>query len=177
MHHVAVEALEACKAALRPGRAIGEVFDAHARVLATVHAGWRGTVARVTERALQTMVAAGADPARVLAGIGPALSFARNQVGQEVVAAARSAFGARADALLAPDPEPGKARFDLQGANAELLRRGGVLDRNIAVADIDTGADGPFYSHRAEQPCGRFALLATMTAWVAAQCFVTTDSM
>jgi Xaa-Pro dipeptidase len=33
MHKVAVDALEACKAALLPGRPIGEVFDAHARVL------------------------------------------------------------------------------------------------------------------------------------------------
>ena len=33
MHKVAVEALEACKAALKPGRPIGEVFDAHAKVL------------------------------------------------------------------------------------------------------------------------------------------------
>ena len=33
MHKVAVEALEACKAALKPGRPNGEVFDAHAKVL------------------------------------------------------------------------------------------------------------------------------------------------
>jgi Xaa-Pro dipeptidase len=33
MHKVAVDALEACKAALKPGRPIGEVFDAYARVL------------------------------------------------------------------------------------------------------------------------------------------------
>lgn len=33
MHNVAVDALEACKAALVPGRPIGEVFDAHAAVL------------------------------------------------------------------------------------------------------------------------------------------------
>jgi Xaa-Pro dipeptidase len=39
MHKVAVEALEACKAALKPGRPIGEVFDAHAKVLDT--AGYR----------------------------------------------------------------------------------------------------------------------------------------
>jgi Xaa-Pro dipeptidase len=32
MHQVAVDALEACKAALKPGRPIGEVFDAYARV-------------------------------------------------------------------------------------------------------------------------------------------------
>ena len=33
MHKVAVEALDAAKDALRPGRPIGEVFDAHARVV------------------------------------------------------------------------------------------------------------------------------------------------
>ncbi|MGH6720042.1 MAG: M24 family metallopeptidase [Alphaproteobacteria bacterium] len=33
MHAACVEALEACEAALGPGRPIGEVFDAHARVL------------------------------------------------------------------------------------------------------------------------------------------------
>jgi len=33
MHAVAEEALLACEAALKPGRPIGEVFDAHARVL------------------------------------------------------------------------------------------------------------------------------------------------
>ncbi len=32
MHKVSVDALEACKEALRPGRPIGEVFDAYARV-------------------------------------------------------------------------------------------------------------------------------------------------
>src|SRR3546814_17888601 len=33
MFDACAEALEACKAALRPGRPIGEVFDAHARVM------------------------------------------------------------------------------------------------------------------------------------------------
>jgi Xaa-Pro dipeptidase len=32
MHKVAIEALEACKAALRPGEPIGQVFDAYARI-------------------------------------------------------------------------------------------------------------------------------------------------
>ncbi|HVI91447.1 MAG TPA: Xaa-Pro peptidase family protein [Dongiaceae bacterium] len=33
MHKVAVDALEACKAALRPGNTVGAVFDAHAKVM------------------------------------------------------------------------------------------------------------------------------------------------
>jgi Xaa-Pro dipeptidase len=35
MHRVCVEALQACEAALKPGRPVGEVFDAHARVADT----------------------------------------------------------------------------------------------------------------------------------------------
>ena len=33
LHAAAVEALEACEATIRPGRTLGEVFDAHARVM------------------------------------------------------------------------------------------------------------------------------------------------
>jgi Xaa-Pro dipeptidase len=40
MHKASVDALHACEDALRPGRPIGEVFDAHARVLDA--AGYRG---------------------------------------------------------------------------------------------------------------------------------------
>ena len=35
LHDAAVEALAACRAALKPGRPVGDVFDAHARVLDT----------------------------------------------------------------------------------------------------------------------------------------------
>lgn len=138
------------------------LFDPTARVLATVHAGWRGTVARIVETALYLMGDVGADPARIRAGLGPALPFDRNQVGDDVADAARDAFGPAADGLLVRDDEPGKWRFDLWGANAVLLRAGGVPDDQIAIAGIPTGPDGEFFSHRAEQPCGRFALIATM---------------
>ena len=138
------------------------LFDPAARVLATVHAGWRGTVARIAEATVAAMAAAGAAPDRILAGIGPALPFDRNQVGDDVADAARASFGADADALLVADDEPGKWRFDLWGANAHLLRAGGVPDAQVAIARVPTGPDGEFFSHRAEQPCGRFALLATM---------------
>jgi YfiH family protein len=140
------------------------LFDPVARVLATVHAGWRGTVARIAEATLATMVAAGARPDRILAGIGPALPFERNQVGSEVADAARTAFGPSADALLVPDDEPGKWRFDLWGANAWLLQHCGVPGGQVAIARVPTGPGGEFFSHRAEQPCGRFALLAAIAA-------------
>ena len=58
MHKVAVDALEACKAALKPGRPIGEVFDAHARVLDA--AGYRQHRMNATGYSLGATFAPGA---------------------------------------------------------------------------------------------------------------------
>ena len=55
MHKVAVEALDACKAALKPGRPIGEVFDAYARVCDD--AGYRDARMNATGYSLGTTYA------------------------------------------------------------------------------------------------------------------------
>jgi copper oxidase (laccase) domain-containing protein len=129
-------------------------------VLACVHAGWRGTVARVTEAAVLHMTALGADPTRVLAGIGPAVAAPRYQVGDEVVDAAADSFGPRAGELVRPDGT-GRHTFDLWAANRILLTDAGVPDANIAVSDVATGG-ADFFSDRVQRPCGRFAAIARL---------------
>jgi YfiH family protein len=136
------------------------LYDPRARVLACVHAGWRGTVARAPGAALAAMETLGARPADVRAGIGPAIGPDRYQVGAEVADAARSAFGPRP--FLRPDGT-GAWLFDLWAANRSLLREAGVPDRNIHVAGVPTGPDpGLFFSDRTARPCGRFAALARL---------------
>ena len=136
------------------------LYDPRARVLACVHAGWRGTVARATGAALAAMETLGARPADVSAGIGPAIGPDRYQVGAEVADAARDAFGPRP--FLRPDGT-GAWLFDLWAANRFLLREAGVPDRNIHVAGVPTGPDpGLFFSDRTARPCGRFAALARL---------------
>ena len=134
------------------------LYDPRARVLACVHAGWRGTVARAPGAALAAMETLGARPADVRAGIGPAIGPDRYQVGAEVAEAARNAFGPRP--FLRPDGT-GAWLFDLWAANRFLLREAGVPDRNIHVAGVPTGPEpGLFFSDRTARPCGRFAALA-----------------
>ena len=136
------------------------LYDPRARVLACVHAGWRGTVARATGAALAAMATLGARPADVRAGIGPAIGPDRYQVGAEVADAARDAFGPRP--FLRSDGT-GAWLFDLWAANRFLLREAGVPDRNIQVAGVPTGPDpGLFFSDRTARPCGRFAALARL---------------
>jgi copper oxidase (laccase) domain-containing protein len=104
----------------------------------------------------------GASAQDVIAGIGPAISPTAYQVGEQVADAAQQAFGQRAGSLLRP-VVPGQWTFDLWAANRQTLREAGVPDRQIHLSAMPTGPDpGLFFSHRAEQPGGRFALVARL---------------
>jgi YfiH family protein len=165
------------------------LHDPVAGVLACVHAGWRGTAARVPAAAVATMQTLGSRPADIIAGLGPAMSPDRYQVGSDVHQAVSQSFGPAAPALLRPDPAPlvappgpgsatlpdtasrpvppsGQPRWllDLCAANCLVLREAGVPAAQIHVTDIPTGPAGHdcFFSDRAARPCGRLALVARL---------------
>jgi YfiH family protein len=137
------------------------LYDPVAHIVAGVHAGWRGTTARVAEAAIETMMSLGADPASIVAGVGPAIAADRYQVGRDVVDAARLCFDGDIDDVVRPDGT-GRWTFDLSAANRRVLLEAGVAPRNIEVAGVATGGDGPFFSDRDARPCGRFAALARL---------------
>lgn len=138
------------------------LVDPVRRVLACVHAGWGGTVRGVTGAAVAAMRDLGADPAAIVAAIGPSIAPGRYQVGDDVAEAAADAFGARTGEVVRPDGT-GRWLFDLWRATALQLVEAGVPDRSIHLAGEDTGPGTPWFSHRSEGPCGRFALLATLS--------------
>jgi YfiH family protein len=147
------------------------LHDPVAGVLACVHAGWRGTVARVSVAALAAMQTLGSRPSQVIAGIGPAASPARYQVGADVHQAVTGAFGTAATHFLRPDDTPDRWLLDLWAANRFLLLEAGVPATQIHVTDLPTGplglqeaSDGHFFSDRAARPCGRLALVARLPA-------------
>jgi len=137
------------------------LHDPGAGVLAVVHAGWAGTVRGVTPAAVRAMADLGADPARVVAGIGPAIAGSVYQVGDEVAVPARAAFGGRTEAVLRPDGT-GRYLFDLVRAAEIQLTDAGLAPARIHPSGLETGPGTPFFSHRLEGPCGRFAVLARL---------------
>jgi YfiH family protein len=139
------------------------LYDPAAQVLACVHAGWRGTVARVTEATVDAMRDLGSRPEDIVAGIGPAVGPERYQVGPEVAEAARNCFPASASEVIRPDGT-GRWLFDLWQANRVLLREAGLRDENVHVAALPTGSAGGglFFSDRDARPCGRFAAIARL---------------
>jgi polyphenol oxidase len=139
------------------------LFDPVAHVLACVHAGWRGTVARVSEAAVAAMRTLGARPENTIAGLGPAISPDRYQVGDDVVRAAQEGLGSAAAEVIRPDGT-GKWLFDLWAANRIVLREAGLADTRVHAAAIPTGSatGGLFFSYREARPCGRFAAVARL---------------
>ena len=138
------------------------LYDPVAHLLACVHAGWRGTVARVSEAAVTAMRSLGSDPANVIAGLGPAIAPDQYQVGEDVLVAAQQGLGSGAGKVIREDGT-GKWLFDLWTANQLVLEEAGVPGRNIQVAAVPTGsANGLFFSDREVRPCGRFAALARL---------------
>jgi hypothetical protein len=108
------------------------------------------------------MVSLGADPARIIVGVGPAIHPDRYQVGADVVELAEAAFAERTPEVVRPDGT-GKWTFDLWRANALQLADAGVPDAQVHLAALGTGPGSGFFSHRFEGPCGRFAAVARLT--------------
>jgi polyphenol oxidase len=147
------------------------LHDPVAGVLGCVHAGWRGTVAGVTAATVTAMTALGARPARLAAGIGPAVAADRYQVGPDVHEAVTRAFGLAAAAFIRPDTRPEAAAadrwlLDVWAANRHALREAGVPGTQIHTTHLATGpaGHGYFFSDRAARPCGRLALVARLRA-------------
>jgi YfiH family protein len=148
---------------LAPGVTVADcapvlMADAGARVVAAVHAGWRGALDGVIEAAVAQMVALGAVPARTAAAIGPLIRQPSYEVGPEFVARFRAADDAYAR-FFAPAERDGHALFDLPGFLVERLRRAGV--GTIDDLALDTYSDETrFFSyrrsvHRGEADYGR----------------------
>lgn len=122
------------------------LVDPQAKVIAAVHAGWRGTVQSIAAHAVQKMVEEGADPAHILAAIGPSIGPCHFEVGQEVAEEFAARFGAK---LPLKEHRPGHSMVDLWQANRLVLLEAGVPNDRIFTANICTFCNNSdYFSHR-----------------------------
>jgi len=121
------------------------VADRRRRVVAAVHAGWRGAAAGVLEAAVDHLrVAFGARPADLEAVIGPAIAGCCYEVGAEVA----DAFRVRAGDATAPawTRRGDRHHLDLRIAARCLLRAAGL--RSVAVLGPCTACGPGYHSYR-----------------------------
>jgi YfiH family protein len=130
--------------------------DGSAKVVAAVHAGWRGVVAGVVPRAVEAL------RGRVLAAIGPSIGYDAFEVGPEVLEQFEARFGPDAPLRRRAD---GKGHVDLRAAIHRQLREAGLEEEAIDTTDRCTFRDGDeFFSHRREN-----GLTGRMIAVIAAK--------
>ena len=120
--------------------------DPEARVVASVHAGWKGALGGVAEAAVAAMCGLGAAPERIVAVVGPCIGPASYEVGLEFLAAFEAADPGHARSF-APGNSADKRMFDLPAFVLSRLRAVGV--QTCAWLGHDTCAEEDrFFSNR-----------------------------
>jgi polyphenol oxidase len=125
--------------------------DPRQRVVAAVHAGWRGTASGIVLEAIRAMTEAhGACVGDIRIAIGPSIGACCYEVGDEVAAGFRAILPESAS-------RNGKTMLDLREANRRLAVSAGVPAQQIDVASLCTRCNPElFHSFRRDKDaCGR----------------------
>jgi YfiH family protein len=126
------------------------IGDPVSGAFAAVHAGWRGTLAKIATTALQRMTREyQTKPADVQVAIGPAAGACCYEVGTDVIAAFKSSFPHHD---LFTETRADHACIDLLKSNRAQLVAAGVDPENIHVAPLCTMCRTDlFFSYRREK--------------------------
>jgi polyphenol oxidase len=141
------------------------------RAVAAVHAGWRGTLARIVVKAIgQMQMQFKTNPADLLAAIGPSIGGCCYEVGAELATQFLSQFPEAPEwfdefrtgdepnpvqwlNMMPPghQPSPKNVLLDLRKANRAQLLGAGLRATNIFVSDLCTACQRDlFFSYRKE---------------------------
>jgi hypothetical protein len=149
------------------------LVDPKKRAIAAVHAGWRGTLARIVAKTIGAMqMHFASNPRDLVAAIGPCIGPCCYEVGTEVATQFLSQFsdapsyfdelrtGDEPNPLqwlnMAPpghQPPPKNVLLDLRKANRSQLLTAGLQPRNVHVVDLCTACRPDLlFSYRKEGP-------------------------
>ncbi len=125
-------------------------YDPEKQVIATSHAGWRGTVQEIGRKTVEKMAEVfGCNPKNILAAIGPSIGKCCYEVDDPVVDGFKPLSYIPKDDILTAKAN-GKYMLDLQTANRLILEHAGIPNGNICVSDLCTCCNSHyFHSHRA----------------------------
>jgi YfiH family protein len=149
------------------------LVDPKRRAVAAIHAGWRGTLARIAVKAIgQMQMHFASKPADLLAAIGPSIGGCCYEVGTEVATQFHSQFAEAPDwfdefrtgdepnpvqwlNMMPPghQPPPKNVHLDLKKANRAQLLAAGIRPQNIFVSDLCTACHPDLlFSYRKQGP-------------------------
>lgn len=114
------------------------IYDPSNHVLASIHAGWRGTADRLPEKVVAFMISTyGSLPKDLLVAMAPSISLRNFEVGNEVVTAFRNAqFDI--SRIAEKNKSTQKYHIDLSLSNKIMLKEQGIPDQNIEISGLCT---------------------------------------
>jgi YfiH family protein len=113
------------------------------KVVAALHAGWRGAVSDIVPNGIEMMTNQGADPESITAFVGPCISLKNFEVGLEVA----EQFPAEFVNTESYD----KPHIDLKAFLSFQMQEAGVAEEQIEISDECTFENmDDFYSYRRE---------------------------
>ena len=120
------------------------LYDKCGGIVAAIHAGWRGTVARIVEKTVDRLVEQfSSDPINIICMIGPSISPAAYEVGEEVAEIfEKEGF---ADCVIGGFCKP---HIDLWQANLIQLQQLGIPRENIDCTPLCTLSNDHLFSAR-----------------------------
>ncbi|GAB3935051.1 peptidoglycan editing factor PgeF [Larkinella terrae] len=121
------------------------IYDARQQAVAAIHAGWRGTTARIVAKTVQAMQTQfGTQPADCHAYVGTCIDQCSFEVGNEVA----DQFD---DVHKQFDPGRQKFMIDLKAANVAQLVQTGITHTQIGISPYSTVLNNAdFFSYRSE---------------------------
>ncbi len=120
-------------------------LDKKERVICAVHSGWRGTVGKITSRAIDKMVNEyNSKPENILTAIGPSIGVCHYEVSDDVAFSFAEAFS---DEVL--EKHGDKYHVNMQLANEMQMIQMGIPKENITQSGICTYCEHEtLFSHR-----------------------------
>ena len=126
--------------------------DTKTKAIGLAHAGWRGTVARIASKVIETMTDSfGTDPADVVCAVGPNIMSCCYEV-DEPCAEHFYDLGLQSERFVFPKIGGHEKKFmvDMLECNRQILVSAGVKPGNITISDLCTRCNSDLlWSHRA----------------------------
>lgn len=125
-------------------------LDPVKKVIALSHAGWRGTVDGIGRKTIEEMASVyGSKPKDILTAIGPSIGKCCFQVDKPVVMEFNEKLEFSSKYIIPDTNFESKYKIDLWGINYEIMKKAGILPKNISVSGLCTMCNSELlFSHR-----------------------------